>query len=677
MNIIMASSIAVSLGALAGAIYMVVRIKDWRLGLLTVMIALIAVQQISHIPSEPFEFSSFDLGGGKHLSQLGISLFAFLTPLFLERMIREQKRVQEALSASEARYRSVVESIRDVIFSTNAQGRWTFLNPSWEAITGFSVEESLGTDPLGFVHSEDRAAWQRTFEDLFHQRRSAARLQVRYLTKRDEECWLELHAQGVRDAAGRVSEVTGVLAHVTERRQQEARIQHLAHHDALTDLPNRTLFQAQLRLAIAQVKRRDGMVGVLFLDLDHFKDVNDTLGHAVGDELLKAVAARLTTGLIRETDTVARLGNTIARLGGDEFAVIATELTSVEGASAIARRIVAALAEPFHVAGHALRTGTTVGIALYPNDGKAPDELLKKADLALYAAKKAGRGTYHFYDREMEAALQGRKALEEELRRALQRAEFVLQFQPQVELATDRIVGFEALVRWHHPERGLISPAEFIPIAATSGLIQPLGDWVLKTACQQARAWQEEGRPPLSVAVNLSGAQFRSDLVSVVENALEDARLNPELLELEITETIMVRGRHAKVGATLARLSEIGVVISVDDFGTGYASLTYLRRFPVSKIKVDRSFVQGAIGNPDDAAIVRAVVGLARSLSKRVVAEGVETEEQLAFLVELGCDEAQGYYFGRPLSAEDSIALVRAQNAPVARGTQRLRSRMS
>lgn len=580
-------------------------------------------------------------------------------------LIAERKRAEAALKESEARFRSSFDHAPIGMALIGTDGRYVQVNRALCEMLGYSEQELLATTWQAVTHRGDLDAGLEAKHQLCDGRIAFFEIKKRFLHKQGHVVWALLSHSLVRDPDGRPLYFISQIQDVTERRQHEARIRHLAHHDALTDLPNRTLFHDRLRLAIAQVKRQGELVGVLFLDLDHFKDVNDTLGHPVGDELLKAVAARLV-GLVRETDIVVRLGGTIARLGGDEFAVIATRLRSIEGAAVLARKIVATLAEPFRVAGHTLHSGTTVGIALYPNDGKTPDELLKKADLALYAAKEAGRGTYHFYDREMEARVQARKLLEEELRQALERAQFVLNFQPQVELATGRIVGAEALVRWHHPERGLISPAEFIPVAETSGLIQPLGDWILKTACRQARAWQEEGLPPLRVAVKLSGAQFRSDLASAVENALKDARLNPELLELEITETIMVQGRDPEVGAALARLSDLGVVISVDDFGTGYASLGHLRRFPVSKIKVDRSFVEGATRNPEDAEIVRAVVRLARNLNKRVVAEWVETEEQVAFLTEVGCDEAQGYYFGRPASGDDLVALVRAQNTSAA-----------
>lgn len=441
---------------------------------------------------------------------------------------------------------------------------------------------------------------------------------------------------------------------ITKRKEAEQRIEHLAYYDQLTDLPNRTLLDDRLRQALAAARRRDEMLAVMFLDLDNFSEVNDTLGHAAGDEVLTAVAARVTTAV--------RTSDTVARLGGDEFAIIQTNVTDTDSASILAEKIMTAVNEPLAVAGQTLRITATIGIAFYPSDGKTVSELLQKADIALFEGKATGRESHRFFTPEMELELQDRIELEHELRQALERSEFLLHYQPQIEIATGRIVGVEALVRWQHPKRGMVSPAEFISAAETSGLIRPLGDWVLKAACLQVRAWQDEGWP-LRVAVNLSGVQLQgSDLVGSVEGALEDAGIGPELLELEITETIMLRD---DVDEVLARLSRLGTLISVDDFGTGYGSLTYLRRFPISKIKVDQSFIKTMMSNQDDAEIVRAVVGLGRSLNMLVIAEGVETEDQLAFLKEINCDEVQGYYFSPPLPPDQIDELLSQGKFPL------------
>ena len=450
------------------------------------------------------------------------------------------------------------------------------------------------------------------------------------------------------------SRVLTTVEDITERKATEQHAQYLAQHDALTDLPNRTLFEDRLEKAMANAQRHGRNLAVHFLDLNHFREVNDTLGHAVGDDLLKAVGATLIR-VVRATDTVARLG-------GDQFTVIQTELVDPQGASVLAQKIVDTLGQPFQLADHEVRTGVTIGVAVYPNDGVESGHLLQNADIALYAGKQKGQNTYEFFDAEMRTALAARKSLEEGLARALEREEFMVYYQPRIELASGLIIGVEALVRWNHPERGIVSPGEFIPVAETSGLIRPLGEWVLRTASADTAAWRDAGLPPMSVAVNLSAAQFhQTDLVALVCKVLDASGLTPGQLELEITETMMMKERDTKVVPTLRRLRDRGIQISVDDFGTGYASLTYLRNFPVSKVKVDQSFVNGIVDIPEDRAIVEAVIRLGHGLSLKVTAEGVETEEQAALLRAWNCDEAQGYLFSRPVPADELIALLEAQ----------------
>ena len=422
---------------------------------------------------------------------------------------------------------------------------------------------------------------------------------------------------------------------VTQVLRAEARISHMARHDALTDLPNRM----RLREVLSEALRRagpGGNVAVLCLDLDRFKHVNDSLGHPVGDGLLALVAERLRA-CIRE-------GDCVARLGGDEFAVVQAGLDQPGGARRLARGIIEALSAPYEVAGHQIVVGTSIGIALGPQDGDDPDRLLKSADLALHRAKAAGGGGYGFFEPHMDAAMQARRALEVDLRQALGRGEFALHYQPLVNVRSARVTGFEALLRWHHPERGLISPAEFIPLAEEIGLIGPIGEWVLRQACGDAAAWPAS----MSVAVNLSPVQFRSrHLVTAVFSALASSHLPASRLELEITEAVMLDDTEATL-ATLHQLRGLGVRISMDDFGTGYSSLSYLRRFPFDKIKIDQSFIRDLPDCSDSVAIVRAVSGLGRSLGMTTTAEGVETPEQLAALEREGCDEVQGYLLGRP-----------------------------
>ena len=448
---------------------------------------------------------------------------------------------------------------------------------------------------------------------------------------------------------------------ITEQRRIEAHIQHMAGHDPLTDLPNRSLFQTQLEQVSAKVDRGD-TAAVLCIDLDGFKGVNDALGHSAGDALLKEVAGRLAE-MTRETDVVARLG-------GDEFAILANGLDQAEDAAVLAARIVEVMAQPFYVEGHHVVIGASVGIAVAPVDGRDGATLVKHADLALYRAKAGGRGTYHFYEKGLDAALQERRAIETALRGALVRDEFRLVFQPLINLKENRICSFEALLRWQHPERGYLEPAQFIPVAEESGLIVPIGEWVLQQACAAAVAWPEG----TSVAVNLSPVQFRKNrhVVDHVKAALANSGLRPDRLELEITESVLLADSPLALD-TLRQLKEVGVKIAMDDFGTGYSSLSYLRRFPFDKIKIDQSFVRDSSASQDSLAIVKAVIGLGRSLGMTTTAEGVETEAQLDMIREQGCTEVQGFLLSAPLPAGAVTELLSRTGSAKADGTMRAR----
>jgi len=422
---------------------------------------------------------------------------------------------------------------------------------------------------------------------------------------------------------------------VTERRRAEQQIAHMARHDALTDLPNRVLLREQLEHELKRVKRGE-IIAMLCLDLDHFKSVNDTLGHPIGDELLKLVADRLR-GCTREPDT-------IARLGGDEFAIIMTQLRQPSDAAVLARRIRTSVSRPYQVDGHQIISDISIGISIAPVDGTEPDQLLKNADMALDGAKADGRGTYRFFEAEMDKRMKERRDLEMDLRQALTNGEFELHYQPLVNLQTNEITAFEALLRWHHPAKGLISPADFIPIAEETGLIVSIGEWVLRTACKETANWPDH----VKVAVNLSPAQLKTkNLVSIVKTALTDCGMAAERLQLEITETMLMQNTFATL-AMLHELRKLGVQIAMDDFGTGYSSLSYLRSFPFDKIKIDRSFVSELTSSNDSLAIVRAVTGLGKSLGIVTTAEGVETAEQLEMLSREGCTQAQGYLISKP-----------------------------
>jgi diguanylate cyclase (GGDEF)-like protein len=434
---------------------------------------------------------------------------------------------------------------------------------------------------------------------------------------------------------------------VTVQRQSEAKVVHMAHHDALTDLPNRVLLRERLEQALALTRRGGPCLAVFMLDLDRFKEVNDTLGHPVGDMLLQAVAVRLRA-CVRETALVARLG-------GDEFAVIEHVTNPIFEASAVAERIQNALCQPFDLGDHQVTTGTSIGVAVAPGDGAASDEILKNADLALYSAKNGGRGTFRFFEIELDQVMQSRRVLERDMRNALVNGEFELRYQPFVDLGTGLITGCEALLRWRHPERGEVSPAEFIPLAEETGVIAALGEWVLRTACAEAKKWPAD----LKIAINLSPAQFRSkELVPVVLTALANSGIAPQRLELEVTETAIMHDSEA-VFAALRQLHELGVRIALDDFGTGYSSLSFLQKFSFDKIKIDRSFVNELSSVREESrAIARAVVRFAVSLNKTTTAEGVETKEQLEILRAEACTEMQGYYFSRPKRASEIMQMV-------------------
>src|SRR5919106_1377658 len=570
--------------------------------------------------------------------------------------ITQQKEAQK-LSTLLA---TAIEHAGDVIEITDAESRFEYVNSAFERISGYSRADALGETPFSLLMSDPK--------DEPHYRavqNAIASGQVWHgtLTGRRKNGTLyeqEATISPVRNADGEITHYVAVKRDITERLQSQARIWHLAHHDALTDLPNRVLFQDRLQQAVAQARRNGLLVAILFVDLDNFKDVNDALGHEFGDLLLKEVTLRLRE-CTRDTDTVARLG-------GDEFALIHAGLDRSEWAAKLAEKVLERLSEPFSLEGQEVHVSASIGVTICPLDHDDPNQIVKNADMAMYRAKNTGRANYQFYKEDMNLAFQARKALERDLRKALANDELDVFYQPQVDARRSLIVGAEALVRWPHPDRGMISPAEFVPIAEECGLIVPLGEWVLQTACTQNKRWQDLGLPPVRVAVNLSAQQFLyRDLVASVVRALETSSLDHGYLELEITEGILMRETEVTI-STLRRLTELGIQIAVDDFGTGYSSMAYLKRFPVNKIKIDRAFVTDVTTDRGDAAIVGAVIGLAHGLGLTVAAEGVETFEQVAHLRARGCDELQGYYFGRPMTARSFqqrlAGMSGSQNAP-------------
>jgi diguanylate cyclase (GGDEF)-like protein/PAS domain S-box-containing protein len=569
---------------------------------------------------------------------LGLAIAVIL--IFTTIVLRHARQATETIEASELRFRDVADASSDWIWETDAGLRLSFLSDRFAITTGISPKLVLGQPLDDLMHSaESVERWERHQQDLA-ERRPFRNLLCLCEDDRGRARTLRVAGKPIADDKGQHGGYRGTATDITAEIEAERRAQYLALHDPLTELPNRERFGERLEEAVATVSRRGEVAAVICLDLDRFKDVNDTLGHAAGDQLIKGCAERLQA-CVRETDTVARIG-------GDEFAIVQVGMEQPDGAQKLCRRVLKTLATPFDLEGHEVLVTASIGIALIPLDGSIPGRLMQNADIALYRAKEEGRNTFRFFEAGMDARLQARKALERDLRLALARDELELYYQPKVELGEDRLSGVEALVRWNHPERGLVPPGEFIGVAEETGLIVALGEWVLRTACAQARAW-----PELQMSVNLSPVQFKQpNLVEIVRGALRESGITPRQLELEITEGVLLQNTDNAM-TTLRQLKDLGVRIAMDDFGTGYSSLSYLHKFPFDKIKIDRSFVSALETRTDADAIVRAVVGLGHSLGMTTCAEGVETGAQLTFLKHEGCDEVQGYYFGRPMLACD------------------------
>ncbi|MFT4172686.1 MAG: EAL domain-containing protein [Rhodocyclaceae bacterium] len=560
--------------------------------------------------------------------------------------ITGQRRAEEELRLAATVFDNSIEAI----MITDAQRHILSVNRAFTDLTGFEPAQVLGSTPALFAvdhldreHHDD--IWRRAADNGAWQGETWQR-------RRDGSEFLEwLSISAVYDRANVITHFVAVFSDITERKANEARIAYLAHHDPLTTLPNRTLFQDRLEQALARAERQTQMVALLFLDLDRFKTINDSLGHLAGDRLLQAVSDRLRE-CVRETDT-------ICRQGGDEFIIVLPDIDDADTPARVAEKILRQLSEPFDIDGHRLGTSFSIGIAVYPGDGSSADTLMKNADTAMYHAKENGRNTYRFFTEAMNANALERLQLENQLRQALARGELLLNYQPQIDLTTGAILGAEALIRWQSEALGFVPPARFIPIAEESGLIVPLGRWVLRQACLHARAWQDAGLPPVAVAVNISALQFaRDDIVTAVRDVLTETGLSPERLELELTESLLMR-QADEVLDTMHRLKGLGVRLSIDDFGTGYSSLSYLKRFAVDRLKIDQSFVRDIVEDPDDAAIVRAIIQLGRSLKLDVIAEGAEGRAQVDFLVREGCRKAQGYFFCPPVTHEVFMGVLR------------------
>jgi diguanylate cyclase (GGDEF)-like protein/PAS domain S-box-containing protein len=583
--------------------------------------------------------------------------------------ITERKKAEEALRESEAGLAAAQRIAHIGNWDWNILGNELRWSDETYRIFGFAPQEFRVTYEtfLKSVHPDDRSFVTAAVDKALHENRPYS---ADHRIVRPDGTERIVHEQGEvsLDQDGKPVRMIGTVQDVTEHRRAQERLNYLAHYDTLTGLPNRILLQDRLSQAMVEADRRDRLVAVMFLDLDRFKIINDTLGHETGDALLKSVAERLRS--------CVRAGDTISRLGGDEFTIVLANIAHVDDVAHVAQKIIESFVAPFHVNGRELFISPSLGITLYPFDDNDIDSLLRNADAAMYHAKELGRNTFRFYTAELNRRTAKRLRLETALRHALERNELLLHYQPQVDLKTGRVTGAEALLRWQHAEMGLISPLEFIPLAEETGLIIPIGEWVLRTACAQARLWREAGLGELQIAVNLSGRQFQHlRLARLVKKVLKETGLDPRQLDLELTESLLMHNTDAILG-TMEELHAHGVAFSMDDFGTGYSSLSYLKRFPIDTLKIDQSFVRDIPRDPDDAAIAQAIIAMAHNLDIRVIAEGVETADQLAFLRSKRCDGMQGYYFSKPIPAEGMARLLqksrRLRSAP---GTARRRNR--
>jgi len=544
----------------------------------------------------------------------------------------------------------VFENTFEGIMITSPNNTIESVNPAFTFITGFQSREVIGKTPEILASGRHGPPfYQAMWDEMKEKGHWQGEIWNRRKNGEIYPEWLTINE--IKDSVGKVTNYVAIFSDITERKAAESHVRHLAHHDALTDLPNRILFVERLDHAIAHAHRAGQQVAVMFLDLDRFKLINDTLGHSVGDRLLQAIGQRLAA-CMREDDTVARMG-------GDEFTILIENVPDPRNLPSLAQKIIDELCLPVFLDGHEIVVTTSIGISIYPDDSDQPDALIKHADAAMYLAKEKGRNNFQFFTSEMNVHALERMTMEARLRKALERHEFAVHYQPQVDIGTHRIAGMEALLRWNQPDVGSIPPAHFIPVAEETGLIVPIGEWVLLEACSQNKAWQDEGLPPLRVSVNMSGRQFRQkNLVEVIGKILEETGLKAEYLELEITESIAMVNAEETI-TKLHALKAMGIRISMDDFGTGHSSLSYLKQFPIDTLKIDKSFVQDLAPNSTDNTIATAIATMAHGLKLKVITEGVETEEQLTYLKGMHRDQVQGFYFSQPLPPDKFAALLR------------------
>jgi diguanylate cyclase (GGDEF)-like protein/PAS domain S-box-containing protein len=569
----------------------------------------------------------------------------------ISRDMRERLAAETALRESEERFRSLTVLSSDMYWEQDEQFRFTSMSGTGSQRVNVKTFPAIGKKRWEQNYVNMTAdAWAEHMA-LLEAHKPFRDMELCRLDETGKKIWISISGEPVFDSTGTFRGYRGVGKDISERKQDEEHIHFLANHDALTSLPNRAMFSDVLNLAIQNARRYSRNFAVLFIDLDRFKNINDTLGHEAGDKLLQEMGTRLTR--------TVRASDVVARLGGDEFVVLVQEVAEPKQVAAVARKVLSALVQPISIQGQECRVTASIGICIFPSEAHDEQSLMKNADIAMYRAKEDGKNNYKFYSEEINIHTFERLALETALRRGLERSEFFLHYQAKLDLNTERITGVEALIRWQHPDLGVVPPVQFIPLAEETGLIVPIGKWVLNTACAQNVAWQREGLPPLCMAVNLSARQFADeDLVKDIADALKNSGMNPELLEIELTESMVIQNPE-RAGKVLAEIKKMGARLAIDDFGVGYSSLTHLKRFPIDTLKVDRSFIHDLPQDLEDKAICQAIIAMGKSLNLTVVAEGVETLEQQTFLHDHACDEMQGFYFSRPITGDAFAALLR------------------
>ena len=572
--------------------------------------------------------------------------------------IAKRRRIEETVRQSEERYRTIMDEMEEWYFEIDLKGNFTFFNDILADALGLSRDELIGKNYREFIKKEDSTSISGLFHQIFKTGRSTRNFSYEFTRKNASVASIEFSFFPKRNKAGRIVGFRGVGHDITERKRAEDRIQFFATHDGLTGLPNRVLFSQLLNHAIESAKHHKRRLAVFFIDLDRFKIINDTMGHEAGDALLQQICVRFKQSL--------RADDIVGRMGGDEFIILIEEVRELDHVALVAHKILSNVMKPIVLRGEVCRVTASMGISIYPKDGNNEQSLMKNADIAMYFAKEEGKNNYQFYSKDIKSRSIERLAIESNLRFALERNEFSLHYQAKFDFRTKVISGVEALLRWQNPELGIVTPTQFIPVAEETGLIIAIGKWVLKTVCAQSMAWQKQGLPAIRMSINLSPRQAEDDnLINDIKAILKNTGMAPNLLELEISESMVMHNPTLMI-SVLAEIKKTGVSLAIDDFGTSYSSLAQIKHFPFDTLKVDRSFIRNISENAEDMAIAKAIISMGKSLSLTVVAEGVETVEEMNFLKENSCDEMQGYYFSKPIAPEDFADLLRKHSTVTA-----------